>query len=395
MGDTHRFAAAWYAHAYLRELVLIYPTYAIMMGAHGISPFELSTLFIVWSASALALEVPSGVLADRVSRKWLMCASGVFKGAAFLVWLAAPGFEGYALGFVLWGTGSSLISGTAEAFLFDTLAARGTPDAFARIYGRGVACNGLGVASSLLVGGYLAESGYTVPLVLSIAAPCAAAVVIALAFEDPPHPRNSTRATGVADTLRAGWTEASRSPALAFLVLAYAVLPTFYGVLEEYVGPFLSEKPNISLGTIGLIYAAAFAARSASVAVVHRLPPLPPRSLVAVYATSAIPLAATLLGPTLTVAMALVVYFAVCAAAEVLLQSHLQHSITGHARATVTSLAGMGRQLTGIALYLAIGGIAEQTTWHVAVGATATCSVLLAVIFLLDRLRRSPRDDGL
>ncbi len=75
---THRGALVRYG--YLRETVLIFPVYAIMMGTNGISPFELSMLFIVWSGSALVFEVPSGVLADRYSRKTLLVISGAVKG---------------------------------------------------------------------------------------------------------------------------------------------------------------------------------------------------------------------------------------------------------------------------------------------------------------------------
>ena len=85
-------------------------------------------LFVVWSGSALIFEVPSGVLADRYSRKRLLVASGLIKGSVFIVWWFAPNFWGYLVGFIVWGFGSSLVSGTSESFLFDTLdAARAAP----------------------------------------------------------------------------------------------------------------------------------------------------------------------------------------------------------------------------------------------------------------------------
>ena len=95
----------------------------------------------------------------------------------------------------------------------------------------------------------------------------------------------------------------------------------------------------------------------------------------------------TLVEPIVAVAISLAVYFAVPAAAEILLQAHLQRAIAGHARATVTSFAGMGRQLTGIALYFTIGGLAEQTTWHAAVGATALITLLIAAPLVATRHR--------
>ena len=77
---------AFYFNSGFREIIPIYPLYAIMFGEHGVSPMELSILFSVWAATALVLEVPTGVLADRFSRKWLIVLSSIFKAATFLVW---------------------------------------------------------------------------------------------------------------------------------------------------------------------------------------------------------------------------------------------------------------------------------------------------------------------
>ena len=39
---------------------------------HGLSGMEISWLFTVWVGTAILLEVPSGVLADRHSRRFLL-----------------------------------------------------------------------------------------------------------------------------------------------------------------------------------------------------------------------------------------------------------------------------------------------------------------------------------
>ena len=92
MTNAKKFEWVWYAHGFLRELVLIYPTYAIMMQQGGISAIELSTLFIIWSFALFVFEVPSGILADRISRRNLLVISGMIKGSTFLIWWLVPGF---------------------------------------------------------------------------------------------------------------------------------------------------------------------------------------------------------------------------------------------------------------------------------------------------------------
>ncbi len=378
--STRTFEAAWYAHGYLRELVLIYPTYAIMMGETGISPLELSTLFVIWAGTALVLEVPSGTLADLYSRKWLLVISNLLKASAFVVWLFEPHFAGFAIGFVLWGTGSSLASGTSEALLFDTLTARGDPDAFARIYGRGVAANGLGVATALFLGGYLAESGFLLPLALSAIAPALAAMVVLTTFTEVRV--RTARTPSFASTVVSGLRAAASDRWVAFAIGAFAVFVGTYGTLEEYVGPFLVEKETVSLTVIGVIYGTAHLARSLGVAFAHRLGAMNLRSIVAMFGVMAIPLAATQHDDTWLIGAGFSLYFAGSAAAEILLQTALQARIDGATRATVTSVASMGNMLVGMALLLAMGTAAESFGWHFALIGAALFTALAALSFL-------------
>ena len=83
MMNAKKFEWVWYAHGFLRELVLIYPTYAIMMQQGGISAIELATLFIIWSFALFVFEVPAGILADRISRRNLLVVSGVVMAGSF------------------------------------------------------------------------------------------------------------------------------------------------------------------------------------------------------------------------------------------------------------------------------------------------------------------------
>ena len=134
--NKNNIVAAFYATGGLRELIPIYPLYAIMFGEHGISAFELSSLFFIWALTGLITEVPSGAWADTYSRKWIVVASGVFKSLGFLTWYLWQDFTGYSLGFILWGFGSSLRSGAYEALLHDVLAKWDLSDKFTFHYGR-------------------------------------------------------------------------------------------------------------------------------------------------------------------------------------------------------------------------------------------------------------------
>ena len=70
--------------------MLIYPVAAIMMGEHGVEPFDLSLLFALWWLAVVAPEVPTGVLADRVSRRRLLIVSRLVRLLRVIGMTASP-----------------------------------------------------------------------------------------------------------------------------------------------------------------------------------------------------------------------------------------------------------------------------------------------------------------
>ena len=364
------FTRAWYAQEFLRELVLIYPVYAIMIGAVGVTPFELSLLFFAWSATNLAAEVPSGALADRLPRRSLLVVGQILKASCFLLWWVAPSFAGFLAGFVLWGLGGALRSGTAEALLYDKLCEQGRPELFVQVYGRTEAVAAAAVTLAMAFGGWAAETGYGLPLGLSVAVPLAAGLIV-VAFIDEP-PRHSDAATGESylETLGAGLNEARRSSSLRRPILFLCTAALAYEVGEEYFGPLLDEV-GFSLAAIGMIHALTNLGRAAGGLAAERLGVQSLGGVSLLYVLGGALLALAALGWGWLAISSLTLFAALAASAKVLLQSRLQHAIEGHARATITSVVGLGQGLGGLALYLAIGAIATQSAW-------ATSFLLLA-----------------
>ena len=83
--------------------MLLYPVYTLLFSDSGLSVGQISSLFVIWSVSSLALEVPSGACADATSRKWLLVIGPLLTAVAFGLWVGSPAYWVFALGFLLWG----------------------------------------------------------------------------------------------------------------------------------------------------------------------------------------------------------------------------------------------------------------------------------------------------
>lgn len=86
---------------------------------------ELILLGTVLEITILTAEVPTGVVADTVSRKWSIVTSMTVIAIAFLLAAATSTFAWLAIAMVLWGIGWTFTSGADVAWVTDELAAAG------------------------------------------------------------------------------------------------------------------------------------------------------------------------------------------------------------------------------------------------------------------------------
>ncbi len=80
---ARRLAGTLYAYAFLTDLVLLYPVYALLFADTGLSVGQISSLFVIWSLASIALEVPSGAWADATSRRRMLCLAPLCTAAGF------------------------------------------------------------------------------------------------------------------------------------------------------------------------------------------------------------------------------------------------------------------------------------------------------------------------
>src|SRR5690349_2284405 len=263
---VRRLAATLYAYAFLADFVLLYPVYALLFSDTGLPVWQISSLFVIWSAASTLLEVPSGAWADAVSRRLLLCLAPLVTAAGFALWVLLPSYPAFAVGFLLWGAGGALASGSLEALVYSELEHVGAAPRYARTMGRARTAGSVGVlASTAVAGPVLAAGGYPAVGAASVLA-CLLAAAVAARF--PEH--RETVATGLPEhqdaggagpetdedadlgwyaSLRGGLAEVRADRSVRAAVLLLAVVTAVWGALDEYT-PLLAGDTGVARGTV-------------------------------------------------------------------------------------------------------------------------------------------------
>ncbi|MEZ7241103.1 MFS transporter [Rhodococcus sp. GXMU-t2271] len=354
------------AYAATRELVPLYGLYALLFEDHGLGTGEISSLFVLWSVVAFVAEVPSGAWADTVSRRGLLLLSSALFTAGFALWLLFPGYWGFAAGFVAWGISESLKSGTFEALVYDELSARGEAHRFTAVLGYANA----GETTCVLVATLSAAPLYALggyPLVgwLSVGITVANGLLV---LTLPSAPRDTSAdetgfvpggfVTRYRAVLHAGTAEARRSAGVRRVVLLAALLSAclafeeYFALLAREGGASTSAAPALVAITVaGQVLGAATAGRTAATT---------GRAMGAVIAVGGLLLATGAVLGGVVGFVAIGIGYGALNNAMIVAEARMQDTMSGTARATVTSVSGVVGEVVSVAVY---AGFALGTVW--------------------------------
>ncbi|MEM7521686.1 MAG: MFS transporter [Pseudomonadota bacterium] len=207
-----------------------------------LTPAAAIAMYAVYDLSVTVLEVPLGVLSDRIGRRrTLIAAAGTAAMGSALIALGDTSAV-FVLGQFLIGAGAAFSSGTDSAMLYETLAAQGRGDEVEAQESRAQRFSLCGFAIAALVGGAVALWSFEATF-WGTAVAGLVALVLAWRLTEPPH--KSRQKTALAKpALRAAF----RQPVLRWI---FALAIAMYGFSHL---PFVFGQPFIlaALDDVGL-----------------------------------------------------------------------------------------------------------------------------------------------
>jgi MFS family permease len=361
MPDSHGFVPRLLLYHASRDLVPLYAVYSLLFTDHGISAPHISLLLIIWSATSFVFEVPSGAWADAFDRRRLLVVSAFVYAAGFATWMTWQTFAGFATGFVLWGLSSALMSGTFEALVYDELVERGAAETYPGLIGWAHSTAMLAnLAATALAAPLLAGGGYPLVGWASVGI-CGAQALLAATLPVSPAARRPAHGSPLAETeratsrylamLRAGLAESRHRPDVrrTLLLAAAMVGLTAY---DEYF-PLVARAHGVGTADIPLLVAITVVGQVVGTALVGRTARLPARAVGAMLGAGALLVSLGALVTPYAGFAAIGVGYGLLNNAMLVGETRLQDTITGPARATVTSVLGLLEEVVALLVYAA------------------------------------------
>lgn len=376
-----------YLYKFFDDFILIYAFYAVMFSDFQMTAAQIGILLGVWSVAAFLLEVPSGVFADKYSRKHILFFAQLVRGLGYLTWILFPTFWGFLVGFIFWGIKSAFTSGTFEALLYDLLNKNNRKEEYTKILGRS---RGFAYAGNLLaaaVGAYAIQYGYMSVLLFSIVSLLISAVAIILLPKV--EKKQSTEETNYFHVLRNGLAAVKSSPALISIILFLMFTYGLGGALDEY-WPLFAENAGAPHSGIAIFIGLMSGAQIIASLFAHKVERVSNSVLYGLLVGMGILLTAASYIFHIPALALLVLYSGVSTMLITVYEGKLQHEAANEVRATIGSVKGFFVEIMALAVYLSFGFLADALNYQQAFIAFGYLTIFVGVIYFARQLF-SPR----
>src|SRR6056297_2382695 len=150
-----------YIFSFLSNFDLTSTIWMLFLAYKGMSLTQLGFLEGIFHLTSFFMEVPTGAIADIFGRKTSRVLGRIFSVVANLFILFFNSFWFFAISMSLTAISYNLESGAGQALIYDSLKEIEKENNYLKISGRIEMLTQIGMLSGYLLGGFLANSSYT------------------------------------------------------------------------------------------------------------------------------------------------------------------------------------------------------------------------------------------
>lgn len=373
-----------YGAAFCQGFIFWYAIEKLFMVGIGFDGATIGLMVAVYSIVVLLSEIPSGILADRWSRKGVLVLSGITLALSALLGGISTNVPFYILAMAIWGFGAAMRSGIYDSIIYDTLVEeKGHAKSFKRYMGHYQMTEGAALVAGALIGGFIAESvGMSEAYLLSI--PVVLLSFIFLYFFHEPTLHKAETETRLLLHIKQVFHIVFRQKELAMLLVALIALGTLHNSTLEFgqLWFIAVSMPLLFFGPLNALVLSSFSIGGFLAKFIHQTSFIYFSLIIALLAAIGltIPLHFALLG------ILQVILCAVATAILIALSHKLHDHLPSHLRSSASSTISTVTRMVMIPFILIFGFIAQQQSIFMAtfllIGA---CAIGVTATFLAFR----------
>lgn len=201
---------------------------------YGVELAHLNALQLVLvgttlEATALLCQMPTGALADALSRRLSILIGLVLSALGFVLWGAVARFETILLAQVIWGLGYTFYDGAQRAWIADELG----DAAVGRAFIRGAQAGQIGAVGGIIAGAAMATVNLRLPIILGGVLFLALAGVLWLCMPERPRVHSAVRPGETLGRMAAIVRDGLRAARDRQIVLAILGIAAIFGAASE------------------------------------------------------------------------------------------------------------------------------------------------------------------
>lgn len=195
-------------------------------------------------------DLPSSIWADKYSRKFILILGGIFLMLCNIFIYAFDSFVMFFAAFCLAGIGNALITGTNNAFFYDTLLSMGKEKQYDKILSGLLKYYFVSRIISSVAGAYLYHINPKLPFLLTALADFAY-VIVAFWLEEPMREKSISKSFA---QIKEGLIFLSKHKLIWNTIVIFSITGAMWDVLYSYSQPAM-EASMIPVVYFGIIYA--------------------------------------------------------------------------------------------------------------------------------------------
>jgi MFS family permease len=200
--------------------------------------------------ASFIFDIPSSVWADKYSRKLILILGGLALMLCNVFIYAFDSFAMFFMAFCLAGVGNALISGTNNAFFYDTLLSAGKEKQYEKILSRLLKYYFVSRMIASIAGAYLYDMDPKLPFLLTALADLAY-VIAAFRLQEPMREKSIGKSF---TQIKEGLVFLSKHRLIWNTIIIFSIAGAIWDVLFDYSQPAM-EASQIPVIYFGVIYA--------------------------------------------------------------------------------------------------------------------------------------------